>query len=53
MKGTRSLDNNEIRQVTECFDGRCAVRNRSFFVLGISTDGRISELLSLKVEDVW
>ena len=53
MKGTRPLDNNEIRQVSDAFDGIFATRNRSLFVLGVSTGGRISELLSLKVEDVW
>ena len=53
MKGTRPLDNNEIRTVAEGFDGVFAVRNRGLFVLGVSTGGRISELLSLKVADVW
>ena len=53
MKGTRPLDNTEIRQVANGFDGIFAVRNRGLFVLGVSTGGRISELLSLKVEDVW
>ena len=53
MKGTRPLDNTEIRQVADGFDGIFAVRNRGFFVLGVSTGGRISELLSLKVDDVW
>ena len=53
MKGTRPLDNNEIRKVAECFDGTYAVRNRGLFVLGVSTGGRISELLSLKVSDVY
>ena len=51
MKGTRPLDNNEIRTVAEGFDGVFAVRNRGLFVLGVSTGGRISELLSLKVGD--
>ena len=53
MKGTRPLDNNEIRKVADSFDGVFATRNRGLFVLGISTGGRISELLSLKVEEVW
>ena len=53
MKGTRPLDNNEIRKVAECFDGTYARRNRGLFVLGVSTGGRISELLSLKVSDVY
>jgi len=53
MKGTRPLDNREIRQVVECFCGTYEVRNRSLFVLGVSTGGRISELLGLKVGDVW
>ena len=53
MKGTRPLNNDEIRKVAECFDGTYAARNRGLFVLGVSTGGRISELLSLKVGDVW
>ena len=53
MKGTRPLDNTEIRKVSEAFDGTYAVRHRSLFMLGVSVGGRISELLALKVGDVW
>ena len=53
MKGTRPLDNDEIRQVTAAFTGTFAVRNRGLFILGVSTGGRISELLSLRVGDVY
>ena len=53
MKGTRPLDNAEIRNVSEAFSGVFAVRNRSLFMLGVSVGGRISELLALKVNDVW
>ena len=53
MKGTRPLDNSEIRIVSACFDGTFATRNRGLFMLGVSTGGRISELLSLTVGDVW
>ena len=53
MKGTRPLDNNEIRLVSACFTGTYEVRNRGLFMLGVSTGGRISELLSLKIGDVW
>ena len=53
MKGTRPLDNDEIRRVSECFDGTFEERNRGLFMLGVSTGGRISELLSLTVGDVW
>ena len=53
MKGTRPLDNTEIRKVSEAFAGTFATRNRSLFVLGVSVGGRISELLALKVNDVW
>ena len=53
MKGTRPLDNAEIRKISEVFDGVFAVRNRSLFILGVSVGGRISELLALKVNDVW
>ena len=53
MKGTRPLDNNEIRLVSACFTGTFEVRNRGLFLLGVSTGGRISELLSLRIGDVW
>ena len=49
MKGTRPLDNNEIRLVSACFTGTYEVRNRGLFLLGVSTGGRISELLSLQI----
>ena len=54
MKGTRPLDNNEIRLVSACFTGNpFEVRNRGLFLLGVSTGGRISELLSLQIVDVY
>ena len=53
MKGTRPLDNNEIILVAECFDGVFEARNRGLFMLGVSTGGRISELLSLRIGDVY
>ena len=53
MKGTRPLDNSEIRLVSACFDGTFGDRNRGLFMLGVSTGGRISELLSLTVGDVY
>ena len=53
MRGTRPLDNAEIRKVSEAFGGKYAVRHRSLFMLGVSVGGRISELLALKVGDVW
>ena len=53
MRGTRPLNNDEIRSVATCFTGTFEVRNRGLFVLGVSTGGRISELLSLRVDDVF
>ena len=53
MKGTRPLDNDEIRRVSACFTGTFQVRNRCLFMLGVSTGGRISELLSLQIGDVY
>lgn len=53
MKGTRPLDNNEIRRVSRCFTGTFEARNRGLFMLGVSTGGRISELLSLTLGDVY
>ena len=53
MKGTRPLDNDESWRVSACFCGKFEVRNRGLFLLGVSTGGRISELLSLQIADVW
>ena len=53
MKSTRPLDNNEIRRVSTCFASIFEARNRGLFILGVSTGGRISELLSLQIRDVW
>ena len=53
MKGTRPLDNDEIRVVSACFTGTFEACNRGLFMLGVSTGGRISELLSLTIGDVY
>ena len=53
MKGTRPLNNHEIRRVSVCFTGTFEARNRGLFMLGVSTGGRISELLSLTIGDVY
>ena len=53
MKGTRPLDNDEIRRVSAAFTGTYEARNRGLFMLGVSTGGRISELLSLTIGDVY
>ena len=53
MKGTRPLDNDEIRRVSAAFTGTFATRNSGLFMLGVSTGGRISELLSLTIGDVY
>ena len=53
MKGTRPLDNNEIVLASACFNEASEARNRGLFLLGVSTGGRISELLSLQIGDVY
>ena len=53
MKGARPLNNTEIRAVRGAFAGKFEDRNRGLFMLGVSIGGRISELLSLEVGDVW
>ena len=37
MKGTRPLDNDEIRRVSAAFTGMYEIRNRGLFMLGVST----------------
>lgn len=53
MKGARPLTPEEITVVSNSFEGRYAIRDRCLFMLGVSTGGRISELLSLKIGDVY
>jgi site-specific recombinase XerD len=53
MKGTRPLTTEEIIAVSGQFDGVFEVRNRSLFMLGVNVGGRISELLALRIGDVW
>ena len=53
MKGTRPLDNDEIRRASAAFTDTFEVRNRGLFMRGVSTGGRVSELLSLTIRDVY
>ena len=53
MKDTRALDNTKIRLVFACFYSIYEHRNRGRFMLGVNTDGRISELLALTIDDVY
>lgn len=53
MKGARPLGSDEILSVAEQFQGMFSVRNRSLFLLGVSVGGRISELLALRIGDVY
>lgn len=52
-KGCRALTPEQTKQVIEFFRGKYKERNAACFVLGVVTGFRISELLSLKVYDVY
>lgn len=55
MYGTRPLTDEEIQMVLDHFDlskSECASRDRLFFIVGYRTGFRVSELLSLKIEDL-
>ena len=53
MKGTRPLGNDDIRRISTCFTGIFQGRNSGIFMLGVSIGGCISELLSLRIGNVW
>lgn len=53
MRGTRPLSHAELLLISDCFEGKYAVRDRSLILIGVSTGGRISELLSLTIGDVY
>lgn len=53
-KGMRPLSDEEITLILQAMGGgKNAVRNQALLQLGIFTGYRISELLSIKVGDVW
>ena len=52
MKGCRPLSVDEIQLVSDSFYGTYALRDRALFLLGIFSGFRISEMLSLRVQDV-
>jgi integrase len=53
MKGCRGLSLDEVARVSQAFRGTYAARDWALFLLGIKTGFRCSELLSLRVGDVW
>jgi integrase len=53
MNGCRPLTDAEVELVRKTFAGRYAARDRCLFILGIETGFRISELLSVRLGDVW
>jgi len=53
MKGCRPLTTNEMAEVATVLGaGHNGVRNQCLFTLGLMTGFRVSELLSIRVEDV-
>jgi integrase len=53
MRGCRPFSDEEILRVIDRFQGRHALRDRAFFVLGLKTGLRCRELLGLRIADVW
>lgn len=45
MKGTRPLDNNDIRLVLACFTGTCEVHNRCLFTPNVNSDQRDTSMI--------
>lgn len=52
MATSRPLNTSEIEQILNGFEGIYRDRNRSLFMLGLTTGFRISELLSLTIGDL-
>lgn len=53
MIGSRPLTSEEVASVLKTFSGSYAACDRALFILGLKSGFRISEMLSLKVQDVW
>jgi len=50
--GCRALSDDEIERICGAFGGKYRLRDRAIFVTGVYTGFRISEILSLNMEDV-
>ena len=53
ITGCRALNDGEIQQILAGMSGRYALRDRAIFIFGVRTGFRISEILSLRVKDIW
>lgn len=53
MKGCRPLNDQEVKLVTMSFGGKYATRDKALLLLGLKSGFRISELLSLRLSDVF
>jgi integrase len=53
MQGCRPLTDEEVDNIKKSFHGRYRLRNKAFFLLGVRSGFRLSELLSLRLRDVW
>jgi len=53
MIGSRPLTSGEVASVLKTFSGAYAARDRALLILGLKSGFRISEMLSLRVSDVW
>jgi integrase len=53
MRGCRPLTGSEITLIVQSFGGTDAARDKALFLLGVKSGFRISELLSLRISDVW
>jgi len=51
--GCRPFKDHEVKTLLNSFSGRFARRDRALFMLGVKTGFRISEMLSLRIRDVF
>jgi len=50
--GCRALTDIEVENICSAFSGKYRLRDRAIFLLGVHTGFRVSEILSLKIQDV-
>lgn len=53
VKGMRPLNDEEVQVISETFAGKYENRDRALFLLGVKSGFRISELLSLRIGDIY
>ncbi|MHC4537065.1 MAG: tyrosine-type recombinase/integrase [Planctomycetota bacterium] len=53
VEGARVFEPEEVKSISDSFQGKYATRDKAIFLIGLCIGSRVSELAQLKIADVW